>query len=634
MFGYHHIEKTMDEHIREIADLALSPQTLIFLDTNILAYLYKLHEAARQEFFAWSDVIVLGERLAIPAWAASEYLSRVTGKNLESYTPKSKEPAQIRKALDNLHQTAALFVDDSILRRTSFQGDRLTYINGFRAAIEELEKHLGVFKHQFDAGTIHQQIKDHLSTCILDSDLSLLCSRAAHEGGARFEHRMPPGFKDGNKEENPFGDLIIWYEILEKSSVASAQFPKVLFVTNDEKSDWVYAPKMRSQIVRDVRKSVGNSAPEIKIIDPRLVSEFKRNTGHPDITICTLATLVEGLSRSNGTEFSQLAAAIQVNTQESLIDATIVAELDSKETPVIEEETQIPEEVAQAPEPVPESEIVTAEEPVRVEVELRLQYSQEALADASYQVDAPSNINLIIDDLKSHNWYTQNPAIQKIFTIRDEQFPPSSWFVLGRNIYQAACGNSQKAMEFLNNLESRLALFPEDTARHMLAGMLFEIYFDSNGQFREALKFGYAEKPLSLVARPQFSDVVAFILSRLEPYETRLKFLPGDIARKNLRIMSTPVERAAEEAEEVNKLDSITLDGVELMQDVAEQPEVGLWGHLVYTRTLYVNRIRERVSEELGIPKWALDVEAIPPVVSDRKLLIPANRTFDPKQIL
>lgn len=217
MFGYHHIEKTMDEHIREIADLALSPQTLIFLDTNILAYLYKLHEAARQEFFAWSDVIVLGERLAIPAWAASEYLSRVTGKNLESYTPKSKEPAQIRKALDNLHQTAALFVDDSILRRTSFQGDRLTYINGFRAAIEELEKHLGVFKHQFDAGTIHQQIKDHLSTCILDSDLSLLCSRAAHEGGARFEHRMPPGFKDGNKEENPFGDLIIWYEILEKS---------------------------------------------------------------------------------------------------------------------------------------------------------------------------------------------------------------------------------------------------------------------------------------------------------------------------------------------------------------------------------------------------------------------------------
>jgi len=628
VFGYHHIEKTMDEHIREIADLALSPQTLIILDTNILAYLYKLHEAARQEFFAWSDAAVLSERLAIPAWAASEYLSRVTGKNLESYTPKSKEPTQIKKALENLHQTAALFVDDDILRRTSFQGDRVAYINGFRAAIEELEKHLGVFKHQFDAGTIHQQIQDHLSTCILDSDLSSLCSRAAHEGAARFEHRMPPGFKDGNKDENPYGDLIIWYEILEKSNAASAQFPKVLFVTNDEKSDWVYAPKMRSQIVRDVRKSVGNSAPEIKIIDPRLVSEFKRKTGHPDITICTLATLIEGLSRSNGTEFSQLAAAIQVNTQELLVDTAVITEVENDADIAPEEEAQLLDADAG-------NEVVAVEIPAVEEVEQRLQYSQEALADALYQVDAPSTINEIIDELKSHNWYTQNPAMLKISSIRDEVFPPSSWFVLGRNIYQAACGNSQKAMEFMASLESRLAHFPEETAKHILAGILFEIYFDARGQFREVLKFGYADKPLSLVTRQEYSDVVAFMLSKLEQFAGRLKFLPGDVDRKHLVIISTPVERAeGEEGEEISELNSITLDGVELMKDVDEPQEVGLWGHLLTTRTLYINRIRERISEELAIPKWALEIETLPEIVSDRKLWIPGNRAFEPKQIL
>ncbi|EKG33933.1 PIN-like domain-containing protein [Pseudomonas avellanae] len=628
MFGYHQIDKTMDEHIREIADLALSAQTLIILDTNILAYLYKLHEAARQEFFAWSDAAVLNERLAIPAWAASEYLSRVTGKNLESYTPKSKEPTQIKKALENLHQTAALFVDDNILHRTSFQGDRLAYINGFRAAIEELEKHLGVFKHQFDAGTIHQQIQDHLSSCILDSDLSSLCTRAAHEGAARFEHRMPPGFKDGNKDENPYGDLIIWYEILEKSNAASAQFPKVLFVTNDEKSDWVYAPKMRSQIVRDVRKSVGNSAPEIKIIDPRLVSEFKRKTGHPDITICTLATLIEGLSRSNGTEFSQLAAAIQVNTQELLVDTTVITEVENEATVAPEEEPHTPEADAG-------NEIVADEAPAMEEVELRLQYSQEALADALYQVDAPSTINEIIDELKSHNWYTQNPAMLKISSIRDEEFPPSSWFVLGRNIYQAACGNSQKAMEFMGNLESRLAHFPEETAKHMLAGMLFEIYFDAHGQIRETLKFGYAEKPLSLVTKQEYSDVVVFILSKLEPHVGRLKFLPGEVARKHVVITSTPVERAeGEDSEEISELNSVTLDGVELMDDIPEPQGDGLWRHLLHTRTLYINRIRERISEELAIPKWALEIETAPPIASDRKLLIPGNRAFEPKQIL
>lgn len=628
MFGYHHIDKTMDEHIREIADLALSEQTLIILDTNILAYLYKLHEAARQEFFAWSDVAVQNGRLVIPAWAASEYLSRVTSKNLESYTPKSKEPTQIKKALENLQQTAALFVDDNILQRTSFLGGRLIYMSGFRAAIQELESYLGVFKHQFDAGTIHQQIQDHLSTSILDSDLSSLCTRAANEGPARFEHRMPPGFKDGNKDENPFGDLIIWYEILEKSDDASAQFPNVLFVTNDEKSDWVYAPKMRTQIVRDVRKSVGNSAPEIKIIDPRLVSEFKRKTGHPDITICTLATLIEGLSRNNGTEFSQLAAAIQVNTQESQVDNAVVTQVETDSAGISEEDVNPPPIDAQ-------NEVVDDESPAVEEVELRLQYSQEALSDASYQVDVPSAINEIIDDLKSHNWYTQNPAIVKISSIRDQEFPPSSWFVLGRNIYQAACGNSQKAMEFMVNLESRLALFPEETAKHVLAGMLFEIYFDAQGQFRETLKFGYAEKPLSLVTKPEYSDDVVFIRSKLEPYIARLKFFPGESERKHVVIRSTPVEPAeGQEAEKFSELNSVTLDGVELMGDRPGPQGDVRWGHLLINRTLFVNRIRERISEELAVPKWALEIETIPAIANDHKLVIPDGRLFDPKSIL
>ena len=35
LFGHHVINKTFDEHVREIADLASDPQTLIFLDTNI-----------------------------------------------------------------------------------------------------------------------------------------------------------------------------------------------------------------------------------------------------------------------------------------------------------------------------------------------------------------------------------------------------------------------------------------------------------------------------------------------------------------------------------------------------------------------------------------------------------------------
>jgi len=97
LFGQYVIDKTIEEYVTEIGDLASDPRTLIFIDTNVVSYLYKLHEAARREFFAWSDGVAAEGRFFVPAWAANEYLSRVTSNTLASYTPKGKEPTQAKK---------------------------------------------------------------------------------------------------------------------------------------------------------------------------------------------------------------------------------------------------------------------------------------------------------------------------------------------------------------------------------------------------------------------------------------------------------------------------------------------------------------------------------------------------------
>jgi len=47
LLGLNLLKKTKDEFLRELADLAKAPSTLIFIDTNILSYLFKLHAAAR-----------------------------------------------------------------------------------------------------------------------------------------------------------------------------------------------------------------------------------------------------------------------------------------------------------------------------------------------------------------------------------------------------------------------------------------------------------------------------------------------------------------------------------------------------------------------------------------------------------
>ena len=47
--------------------------------------------------------------------------------------------------------------------------------------------------------------------------------------------KIPPGYKDQNKEQNQAGDLLIWHEILE---LASNKEQHVIFVSGDEKVEW------------------------------------------------------------------------------------------------------------------------------------------------------------------------------------------------------------------------------------------------------------------------------------------------------------------------------------------------------------------------------------------------------------
>lgn len=645
LFGQYVIDKTIEEYVSEIADLASDPHTLIFIDTNVVAYLYKLHEAARREFFAWSDGIAAQGRFFVPAWAATEYLSRVTSNTLTSYTPKGKEPTQAKKMLESLHETASLFVDDLSLRGIGYPHGRSTFLQEFRQAIEALNRFTGVFSQQFDPGVIHQQVVTHLSPFILNSDLTALCTRAVQEASGRIEHRLPPGFRDDGKPENRLGDLIIWYEILEKSAAVSEIFPKVLFISRDEKSDWVYAPAQRNRLAGGVRRPVPNTEPPIKLADPRLVTEFARKTGHGNFTIANLPTIVEGLSRRSSSEFQHLAAAIQITVQET---APITARTDREPTLPVEEPTnEVPEALPEAqPEEVPVAVEEPAAEPAPVQAEPdesnppRLQYRVEALQDSQYPADAPSEINSIIRDLKSLNWYTQNPAVSKVATIREDPFTPSAWFVLGRNLYQAACGNSQKAMEFIGNLELQLKKFPEETAKHLLSGMLYEIYFDGHGEFRESAKFSYADKPLAVAAEEIYADVRDFILFQLREHLAQLKFLPGERDSKVIHIASAAASAPAEDQEPLRspplptqELRSVLLDGVELMRDAVDAPEA-TWQRLVWRAKLSPDRIREKISEVLAIPKWALIIETHPTIRTDLELAFPEGREFYPKQAL
>jgi hypothetical protein len=655
-FGNNLINKTKDECLEEIAALASDPKTLVFFDTNIIAYLYKLHTAARLEFFGWTDNVISQQRLNIPAWSASEYLARVKAKQLHTYTPKYKDPDQPKKMLEVMLETTSLFLDDAVLRSKSFTAGRTQFMIQFRAALDALPQFTKFLKHEFDAEAVHEEIRRHLSSAILNSDLATLCSRAAEVGDIRVEHRLPPAFRDKSKEENRLGDLIIWFEILDQSKKMKTEFQRVIFITNDEKDDWVYSPQRRIELIRGTRKIVPNTSPTLKLIDPRLVAEFESAVGHSDITICSLPFLIEGMSRANPGGFQQLAAAIQIDigaasipsepedmpgapfSHEQAAQANAQREILSEEAAANETTVEPNGELAPAStelgtgtETAPCN---TAENQLGEEVAEEagaaaqvLTYEPDAMRDGAYETDAPTEINNIISDLKSHNWYIQNPAIERIKLIRTSEFSSSCWFVLGRNIYQAACGNSQKAMEFVANLDIQLDRFPLMTAKHILAGLIFEIYFDAKGTFRDYPKAYAIEQPLRIAAFNKYADVREFITNSLTPHRNRLRFLPGDTNPIVLRIVSIELPREATGIFKdtiTNMIQSVELADAQLLLEKNGENRGDAWSGRRFTR----EELTDNVSRTLVIPRWAIGLVFEPNVSLSAAFVIPKEKYF------
>lgn len=155
------------------------------------------------------------------------------------------------------------------------------------------------------------------------------------------------------------------------------------------------------------------------------------------------------------------------------------------------------------------------------------EYSDVALSDGLYQ-PGDSEIDNVIKNLKFHNWAYQNSAIDKIRGLDASICTNESQFVLGRNILQAACGGSFAARSYMSSLERNLSLWTKDNVNHVLSGMIFEMYFNANGQFRtiNGLKTTFINQVFALEDNPLFSSAFDFIKDQLEPYKDGLFYVP------------------------------------------------------------------------------------------------------------
>lgn len=155
---------------------------------------------------------------------------------------------------------------------------------------------------------------------------------------------------------------------------------------------------------------------------------------------------------------------------------------------------------------------------------LKLPYDESVIKDSTY--NRTDSFGLLIEELKSCDWNRQNPAMDKIRNISPQNLDKNQQFVLGRNLLQAN-GYSFNVTNFFDNLATNLIKYNIDGENHVLNGILFEIYFDNIGEFRNGkYKKHDFERIFALRKDVRFKKSFNFLQTTLEPYKEQLFYVP------------------------------------------------------------------------------------------------------------
>ncbi len=249
-----------------------------------------------------------------------------------------------------------------------------------------------------------------------------------------------------------------------------------------------------------------------------------------------------------------------------------------------------------------------------VELDNQFSYSDEVKADIDFPLKTSGVTGEIISDLKSYTWGTQNPAIKKMIELDWSSVEPDHAFLFGRNLYQCACGSENRAKEFLGNIRRELASFPNDRAIDLLNGMLFEVYFNSEGEFRgQNIKGRCFNELLAIQNVKKFAPSVNFIRRSLEPYKSELPFLPN--TTPELVTLELKIKKG-----DPPTVKALTFEGRNLLSsDVS--PEGRVWR--LSFQSFTIDKLRRQLADDWNIPISQLSVNVSSKLEPSTELRLP-----------
>lgn len=243
----------------------------------------------------------------------------------------------------------------------------------------------------------------------------------------------------------------------------------------------------------------------------------------------------------------------------------------------------------------------------------QIPYHEKVVKDADYS--DVGEIPDLINEIKSCDYYRQNPAIDKLWLKRASDLDKNQQFIFGRNLLQAS-NSAFSAQRFMNSIASNLKKYQtSDGDNHVLNGILFEIYFDSHGEFRDdGLKRHYFEEVLALSRFPEFTKSFSFIRTVLYPYRESVIYSIPEEGDGKLDIDIT--------AHEEKVINSIGKENVYSIITIVSVNGIDITEKVRSRFSYYSNNLKEAVAIVCKAPEYAISFHTnidLQPIISFEK---------------
>ena len=255
---------------------AIKSECLVFLDANVLLLPYEMGAESFSKIAEIYKGLCENDRLLIPAQAAREFIKNRANKLRDLMKAIGDQASTLNFSL---HKDIGFLERDPAFAEIKKQSEIVADArSSILAEIKRLRSNLADNVGVDPVSMVYSQLFSKRVVSIDDDEAAR--RSLIDEVRWRYKYKVPPGYKDSNKDDGGIGDFLIWKTILEKGKLENNNS---LFVTKDLKGDWWV-------------QGQGAFQPRVELLE-----EYYRYTNGKTIHFVSLSDLLRAFDAENET---------------------------------------------------------------------------------------------------------------------------------------------------------------------------------------------------------------------------------------------------------------------------------------------------------------------------------------------